>query len=112
MVIPGISPDVARLLVEGINSVTELELLLLLRREAGRVWTPETVARTLYIDVTVAAEMLQRLTVRGCVARRGAAFQYGPAPSAVRKLVTELERAYSTHRVTVISLIYDAAARR
>lgn len=51
-------------IVCNIDSVAQLEALLLLRANAGQVWQPEAVARRLYIQPVTAAALLRGLHER------------------------------------------------
>ena len=109
---PGISPEVRALIVDRIDSVVQLELLLLLQANAGRAWTAAEVAQQLRIDPSWAAGQLTELASRGLAAPADApnasdAFRYAPAPPALDAMVVQLARDYNERRVTVITLIFS-----
>ena len=107
---PGISQDVRALIVERIDSVVQLELLLLLHGSAGRAWTAAEVAQQLRIEPAWAAGQLAELVARGLAAPATEAvdaFRYAPTPSALDATVVQLARGYAERRVTVITLIFS-----
>lgn len=105
-----IPPDIRSLLVQRIDSVVQLELLLLLHANATRVWRAEEIARELRIDSTASQEQLGLLVERGLVQKVEeveGAYQYRPTSQEVEQVVDGLAKAYANRRVTVISLIYS-----
>ena len=109
---PGISPEVRALIVDRIDSVVQLELLLLLQASAGRAWTAPEVAQQLRIEPSWAAGQLGELAARGLAAPGDAAgasdaFRYAPAPPSLDATVVQLARDYAERRVTVITMIFS-----
>jgi hypothetical protein len=109
---PGISPEVRALIVDRIDSVVQLELLLLLQASAGRAWTAAEVAQQLRIELSWAAGQLGELASRGLAAPGDApdssdAFRYAPTPPSLDATVVQLARDYAERRVTVITLIFS-----
>ncbi|HEX8824780.1 MAG TPA: hypothetical protein VF794_32975 [Archangium sp.] len=102
--------DVRRLIGDHIESVEQLEILLLLYQHRGRVWTAETVARELRIAPISAGERMDDLVHSAIVARgQGSPVEYRYAPES-QKLdvaVAGLATAYSERRVTVINFIFS-----
>ena len=109
---PGISQDVRALIVDRIDSVVQLELLLLLQGDALRAWTAAEVAQQLRIDPSWAGGQLSELASRGLAAPAGPAdapesFRYAPAPPSLDATVAQLVKDYAERRVTVITLIFS-----
>ena len=107
---PGISQDVRTLIVERIDSVVQLELLLLLQGSAGRSWTAADVAQQLRIEPSWAAGQLAELVSRGLAAPADGAhesFRYAPVPAELDGTVVQLTRDYAERRVTVITMIFS-----
>jgi hypothetical protein len=99
---------VRELLQRDIDSVEQLEVLLLLHDRPERDWTADEVSAELRTNGLSTAARLDDLTARGLieeVARPGA-FRYGPRTAAQRRAVDGLAREYATRRVTVITLIF------
>lgn len=89
-----------------IESVGQLEVLLLLSRASGPL-TADAVARELRIDPAGAEQQLQQLVRRGLVAGSQSGFVYAPATPELAAAMADLARLYADRRVTVISLIYS-----
>lgn len=104
-----VSPEVRRFLADHIESVLELEALLLLAADPARRWTAADVARELRVDAAWAGPQLSRLCDRGvlqCESGPDPVFQFAPRVPEFEQIVRELADAYITRRVTVISLIF------
>ena len=56
---------VRQLIADSIDSIAELEAILLLRRERDRFWSVEEAGRRLYVSEVVAGHVLSVLTERG-----------------------------------------------
>ena len=93
-----------------IETVAELEALLLLQTSAGRNFTAEQVSAELRIDPTAAAEQLARLHAAQLLARADGhppTYHYDPRPPLLAQTIAALAKAYTDRRVSVISLIYS-----
>lgn len=111
----GLSDRVTRFIGEHIDSVEQLEVLLLLRRAAGQEWTADDVARELRIAAASAGGRLEDLERRGILARsdgKAGAFRYSPQKGEVDDSVGDLAAAYAERRVTVINLIFSRPNER
>jgi hypothetical protein len=97
---------VRRLILDAIDSVAELEALLLLRETAGRPWTVEAASARLYVSRTVAAYSLSALAHRGLLDESPAGFIYRPSTPAVAEDVTALAFAYAQSLIAVTQLIH------
>ena len=107
---PGISQEVRALLLERIDSVVQLELLLLLQGSPDRAWTAADVAQQLRIDPSWTTGQLGELVSRGLLAPSAdvaGAFRYAPASPQLDLAVVQLARDYAERRVTVITLIFS-----
>jgi hypothetical protein len=107
---PGISQDVRTLIVERIDSVVQLEVLLLLHSTPGRAWSSAEVAQQLRIDPSWATGQLGELAARALLAavpEAGDSFRYAPASPQLDGTVAQLAKDYAERRVTVITLIFS-----
>jgi hypothetical protein len=105
-----IPQDVRRLLADHIESVVQVEILLLLHADANRALTPTDVARELRIDAAYAQSELANLTVRGMLRtadKSANAYSYAPLTPQIDAAVRGLATAYADRRVTVIGLVYS-----
>lgn len=102
----GIPDDVKRFVDQCVTSVEGLELLLLVRRESGRSWTPEAAAATLHTSPTSSSIRFGELVAARVVSADDAGFRYS-APAGTDKVIGTLERFYGSHRARIIGMIFD-----
>jgi Mn-dependent DtxR family transcriptional regulator len=108
-----ISAEIRQFILDNIDSVAQLEALLLLRSGSGRTWNVSTVARHLYIQQTAAAEALRVLHERDLIVLAdpgGVAYEYGPKTPERVRLVEDLATVYARQLVAVTRLIHAKAA--
>lgn len=101
-----ISDDVRRLIAERIDSIPELEAILLLREYQSRTWTAAEAGERLYVSKSVAAHILGVLEQRGFIARDGDGYRYHPGSSELEATIDSLAVAYSHHLVSVTELVH------
>lgn len=107
-------PDsVRRLVAEHVESVSQLEILLLLQEDGATLWRAEEVASRLHTQPEIAEVTLSKFARAGIVAvdvqeNGETCFAYRPVTSALKEAVDGLAAKYATHRTTVISLIFSA----
>lgn len=93
-----------------IESIPQLEALLLLRRESQRHWTAGEVAKELYLPAAVANALLADLA-RGHLAELAvpaeSRYVYQSPNTETDRLIDELAANYRDRRVAVVSLIYS-----
>jgi DNA-binding MarR family transcriptional regulator len=95
---------------QNVESLAQLEALLLLQNEPSRAWTVEALAKSLYITAETAAALLKDLTARGfakVVDGANGHYAYFPANAESRDLVARLAKLYEERRVAVITQIYS-----
>jgi len=105
-----IAPEVQAFVLENIDSVAELEALLLLYKYADQDWSAATAARRLYIGEAAAAQVLARLAARGLCAGGAAGYRFRADPSLLA-LVEGLTLAYGRYLIAVTNLIHDKPSR-
>jgi hypothetical protein len=107
----GLIPKEVRLFItENINSVFQLEVLLLLYNQKERGWSAEEVDDELGIGVEEAGRQLSDLHARGLLAvgkDQGSSYCYGPDTDELDQIVSGLARAYRERRINVISSIFS-----
>jgi hypothetical protein len=101
-----IPPSVRRLIAEYIDTVPELEALLLVREPGDRTWSAEDAGRRLYVSTPVAAHVLSTLAERGFFVATGDAYCYAPASPELAAAVDELAATYARQVVAVTRLIH------
>jgi hypothetical protein len=105
-----IAGDIRDFLLEHIDTVAELEALLL-RRHGGEAWTVQRLADRLYIDPPAAEEILARLVRHGLFAEAGGAFRYAPDDGKRRELIDRLAATYTRFLVPVSRIIHTKPGR-
>lgn len=111
MVPQEIPPDILAFLSHRIDSVPELEALLMMSEAAAHCWTEDDVAARTYTSVAAARAVLGTLQRRGLVAAVGPAmgFRFQPHDPADVALVARVGGFYRAHLVLVTTLIHDKA---
>jgi hypothetical protein len=101
-------PDLVKeFVLRHIDSVAELEGLLLARSEIGRAWDASQLARRLYVTDHAAAEVLGALHRHGLMARDGERFLYAPSSESVRSQVDALAAAYPRFLIPITHMIHS-----
>lgn len=110
MVEDPITPEVRHFIVVNIDSIAQLEALLILRADPAGIWDESAVAKRLYISEQETSTLLAGLCERGLVAA-GASdslqYTYRPASGDMARLVDHLAEVYSKHLVQVTNLIHS-----
>lgn len=106
-----VSDDVVRFLREEIDSVRELEMLLLLRARGSHATTPAALSAQLRIGSAWAEEQLERMLAKDLLSsehdRAGRpAYRYAPRPRARAEIVDAVARLFQTRRTSVIRLVF------
>lgn len=104
-------PDRVKVFVtEQIDSVVQLEILLLLYRQSGQDFTAGDVASQLRIDPAWAAPQLDVLCARSvlvCAPGPPAVYRYGPRTPELHETIAQLAQSYATHRVRITTMIFS-----
>jgi hypothetical protein len=103
--------DIRDFIARYIDSIAQLEALLLLRGEPGTVWRAACVARRLYTTEHDAAEVLSRLCEDGLISCRDGIYRYGDLDSERSTLVERLAEIYSRQLIPVTNMIHAKPRR-
>ena len=101
-----IPKPVRQLIVRHIDSVQQVEILDLLRRDPERSWTAERISRELRIAGASCAEWLDRFATEGLVVRDHLGYRDAP-DGRHAAAVSELIDMYGRRRTSVIEAIYS-----
>lgn len=104
--------DVGKFIIENIESIAELEGLLLLSRNPETGYTVEDLAAGLYTDQQQAEVVLEHLHSTGFLAAAGkeiTAYRYEPGSPELSKMVTRMSEVYSQYLIPVTNLIHSAS---
>lgn len=102
----GISRDVEAFIAAHLTSVAQLEILLLLHGNVGRSYSPLEVGEALRIDPGWAGAELERLHQHGLFGKESDCYAYAPATEELGSATDALSKAFTTHRVSVITMIF------
>ncbi len=103
--------DIKQFLLVNIESIPQLEALLLLRRHQDQQLSCETVAERLYINPHDASEALRKLASRGLIVTEThgerSMFQYNYTNQAVVQAVDRLADLYTKYLIPVTNFIHQ-----
>ncbi|MBI3965427.1 MAG: winged helix-turn-helix transcriptional regulator [Chloroflexi bacterium] len=112
MSVDPIPDDVRRLILKSIDSVAQLEAVLLLRANPDVDWAPDALAKRLYVDEDAATAVLDQLCDRGfCVSRRERVvlYRYQPSTPDLDQVINRLAETYRQFLVPVTNVIHSKA---
>ena len=101
-------PHVRRLILDDIESVGQLELLLLLHKDPSKEWRAGPAARELHTDPGWALSQLELLASREILQTTGGpdpGFRFRPSTPELENAVNGLARAYAERRVSIVNMI-------
>lgn len=107
---PLLPVNVRAFILKYVDSVAELEALLLIHSTPDQAWDLVQLASRLYIGERDAEAVLQALHRRGLLAREGEAFRYGPVADALRADVDALAAAYPRFLIPISNLVHSKPA--
>jgi hypothetical protein len=109
-----IPDDVKQFILKNIDSVAQLEALLLLRANPQQAWDIQAVAKRLYISEQETSPLLAGLCDQGLVNCGGEPNQYTyqPASADLTRMVDQLAEVYAKHLVPVTHLIHSKPRTR
>ncbi|HZS48437.1 MAG TPA: hypothetical protein VFC63_25430 [Blastocatellia bacterium] len=111
----GIPEGVKQFLARNINSIAELEVLLLLQRDSNLKRTAAEVARELSIDEQWATAQLSELAAKGLLTAESGSdirYSYSPKSSDLRISIDQLAKIYTTQRVAIITFISSRSTNK
>jgi hypothetical protein len=107
-----LSDDVRDFIIRYIDSVAQVEALLLLRGNAHEGWDVAKTAKRLYASEQGIAEALKRLHDDGLLGFEGGLYRYGGSASPeLQTQVDRLAQVYSRNLVAVTNMIHAKPRR-
>jgi hypothetical protein len=106
-----IPPELQSFVLDNIDSVAELEALLLLHKYPEQDWPLPAAAQRLYIDEAAAAQVLERLASRGLCSAGVAGYRIVHTDPERVALVEALAKAYARYLIPVTNLIHHKPSR-
>jgi predicted transcriptional regulator len=108
----GLTSELQAFVLQHVDSIEQLEVLLLLHAQSGRTWTAAEVSLELRSAPESVANRLKSLVKTGLLVQVSqpetageAVYRYQPASDKAESLLQSLTEAYRTRRFTVINLI-------
>jgi hypothetical protein len=100
--------DIRQFILRSIDSIAQLEALLLLRASPQQSWGIHAIARRLYITEQETSLLLSGLCQQELVTPGGESGQYTykPASADLTRMVDRLAEIYAKHLVPVTNLIH------
>ena len=109
-------PDgIARFILEKVDSVAQLEALLLLHNNSEKQWSVRALAARLYVDEEQTARLLSDLCRQSLaveIPREPPLYQYKPSSIQLRQMVDSVAEFYSKHLVPITNLIHSKPKTR
>ena len=106
----GVPAEVREFLLACIDSVAELEALLLLRETPDQDWDCTSLARRLYVGEAEGAKILDHLVQCSLAVRTAAGFRYQVRDIERQQLVDGLAQSHAKYLVPVTRLIHEKAS--
>jgi hypothetical protein len=110
-----IPDEIKQFILNNIDSIAQLEALLLLRGNPQLDWTINTVAKRLYISEQETSILLQRLCADSFLittAEKPAVYRYHTNPNELGQMVDRLAELYSKYLIPVTNLIHSKPRTR
>src|SRR5262249_370374 len=106
-----IPDDLRDFILRHIDSITQLEALILLRARADADWDAKRTAARLYAGEQEVAEALARLCADGLLACNEQLYRYHCPTDDLRRMVDRLADAYAHHLIPVTNMIHAKPRR-
>jgi hypothetical protein len=103
----GVPAEVKQFIAAEIESVGQLDVLLLLRGAPDKSWTASEVARALVMQAPSVEIWLEKMAARGLVSSVGDKYHFAPPTAEVERTIDGLAESYSKYRVAVIGIIFS-----
>jgi hypothetical protein len=109
MVPSEISAAVLTFIEECIDSVPQLETLLMMKDEPQRAWTVDDIAARTYVPLAEATRVLEALHRRGLISpvETGGAFSFRPGDGHHRELIDDVARTYRANLTRIATIIHE-----
>jgi DNA-binding transcriptional regulator GbsR (MarR family) len=107
-----IPASVLTFIAKRIDSVPQLESLLIMSADENRTWTVDEIAARTYVSANSAAAVLSELHRRQLVvlAEDGQRYQFFPASEEERQIVAQTALAYRRHLIPLATYIHSKAS--
>lgn len=103
--------EVASFIQRNIDSIADLEALLILRERSGAPWGTSEIAARLYVSERYAQEVMERLRARNLIVPAEGGYRYVARPE-LEPVIGGLAEYYATHLIPVTNLIHAKSTDR
>lgn len=103
--------DLQDFILRHIDSIAQIEALLLLRRNEEEVWDVTSTARRLYISEQSTEEILANLCNDGLLECEGGTYRYTARSPEIEQMVDRLAEAYKSNLIAVTNIIHSKPRR-
>ena len=110
MVTVELPAEVVNFLDRFIDSIPELETLLIMSDAPQRHWTRAAVAQRIYVSEDAAQSILEVLLRRRLIAASDAGYRFAPPDDSQRELVARVATTYRSNLVSVANFIHKKAS--
>jgi hypothetical protein len=111
MMQPYMPDDVRDFLLQTIDSVAQLEALLLLRADPALPWPVVGMAQRLYVEEREASAVFKHLRSHKLIAATEAGFIFAPSSEERRELIDRLADVYGRNLIGVTTLIHNKSRK-
>jgi hypothetical protein len=98
-------------LEDHIDSIAQLEALLLLRNAPDVLWDLQDMAKRLYVGEAESLAILAHLTAHGLIRRDGDGYRLDPQSDGLLHAISLLTDHYRTHLIPITNLIHAKPRR-
>jgi hypothetical protein len=102
-----IPEDIKQFILQNIDSIAQLEGLLLMRANAHVSWSPETIALKLYIYEMESAQLLAQMLTQDFLTASGGLYQYKPRSPEMEQMIGRVAELYKHCLVPITHLIHS-----
>ena len=102
-----IPPDVREFIIRHIDSVSQLEALLILHAHPEESWEVGRIASRVYTPDRELGAVLERFTAEGFLKRDGDLYRYDDKDPVIDRRIEELARCYASHLILVTNMIHS-----
>lgn len=103
--------DLREFIAKYIDSVAELEALLLLRNNPNERWDIANVAKRLYTTEHMVDSALTRLCEQGILTQKDGLYRFEPQSPDLEKLIDRLSDSYRRQLIPITNLIHAKPRR-
>lgn len=103
--------DVRRFVLDHVDSIAEMEALVMLVREPARTWPIDQVVARLYISPDDAEATLERLRAAGLAERAADGWRAAVVAEPRAGTLVRLVALYATHLIPITNLIHAKGSR-